>query len=219
MSNSQFFSLEDFRKAYLPAHEDCLCSQEKRRNNAKFGGVHEQVEVGFPIKSISEQAPDIVTYIQKTINLELFSYISDENTGARSSDLIKLEQKMKELVKNIARLSSSEINKTIASLESQAGVEPTFLPVKEKIEMLKSLLEQVQDTYSGLAQLENKFFKQCKELIDEKEQNHRQQQANEKQAIEIAQLKKAKRKSLLKKIFWTTGFVGLLVMFFASTGM
>ncbi|WP_114765772.1 hypothetical protein [Vibrio rhodolitus] len=203
---TNFASVEEFKRAFLSAHEACLESGKKvisgdqqLQDNEK--AVKESVnEYQKSIERVSEFFQDH----RATLN----SSLRDQLAGEDPSAAIKQARESAQLFSQIERH-----NQTTQSLVTTLPLEPS---VRDQLQQLQSqVASNVQDvtqTLSQVRQQEDKFYSRIGEL-------QAQQRAEQLELEAQALAAQARRKSLKKKLMWTAGFVLVVAGFIKSQMM
>lgn len=207
---NHFGSIEEFKHAFLPLHDECSHAvQSVKQGSKKTSEVENSIK-----KHIDVLKADVVKIDQ---------YVEHYKGTLLPFSLAGTGSEVFKEVIDVQREAASIFTSNLKNIDQLSSISKSFQldsSVSEELEKIRSKTHlKAKDLLQAFAHIRSyeDLCYQCMMLVEEEEERRRKQALLEEQRIEKA--KKAaelRKKSLQKKLLWTGGFIIILVGFLKS---
>ena len=204
---TRFDSVEEFKRAFLPAHEACeMASKTVVDCEQKIKG--NEGEVRAYIDALTKELSGVENYFAEhnsTLEDSLLNLVSNE----KPSKKVQAERKAAQTFDNLIQHAGDLQGISQKALVDQAIVETLHQYSQEIIQSWR----EVSNTLSQVRKVEGDFYNRYQELADERRAEEKRQREEQLRLEAEAQAAAARRKSIQKKLLWTAGFILALAGF------
>lgn len=214
MNTPAFTNLEEFRLNYEQLYQAYLSSKKHR---------DQLIKIPSQFASFSSTLEKLEKHTQSTLHAcQTTEMLSPQQAGDETQDKAKFESSIATLAQMHSHVSE-EANKQLVSLRNDSEGKELAADIESFINETNTLVNEATTAGRDLSATRHSFYQQGQKLIREerqlKEQRDLKLLLDEQEAIKQLSIKKAKRKSLAKKLIFTSSFIILLIGFFATTGV